>query len=313
MTPPRLGQAKAQHGHPIEVRHWYDSLLAGTPVVSRTVQMPTDGRVHLLERGDGPPLVLLHGSGVAAGFFLPLLNELHGVRAIAPDLPGAGLSDPLDRRRHHYFDDSVDWLDRLFDTLGLETVSLVGHSGGGVWALRYSLAHRTRVERLVLMGPPALPGTRCPLPHRLMAAPGLGRLIARVPPSRSSVLRFAASMGEGATLARYPNLVDMFIVSARDPVAAAAFRAELHALISPFALLTRSGWGAERIRPDELRRVTVPTLLIWGERDPLGDGAVARSVTDLVPDAHLRVLPTGHGPWLGEPVLTSSTVLDYLR
>jgi pimeloyl-ACP methyl ester carboxylesterase len=312
MGQPRLGPAEAQPTHPIEVQHWYEGLLAGTSVVSRTVQMPTDGRVHLLETGDGPPLVLLHGSGVAAGFFLPLLNELHGVHAIAPDLPGSGLSDRFDRRRQHYFDDSVDWLDRLFDTLGLETVSLVGHSGGGVWALRYSLAHRTRVERLVLIGLPSLPGTRCPLPHRLMAAPGLGRLIARVPPTPSSVLRFAASMGEGATLAKYPNLVDMFVVSARDPVAAAAFRAELHALISPFALLTRSGWGAGQVRSDELRRVALPTLLIGGERDPLGDGAVARAVTDVIPDARLRVLPTGHGPWLGEPVLTSSTILDFL-
>ena len=131
MSQPRLGPAKARCTHPIEVLHWYQSLLAGASVVSRTVPLPADGRVHLLEGGErpGPPLVLLHGSGVAAGFFLPLLNELHGVRAIAPDLPGSGLSDPFDRRPHHYFDDSVDWLDRLFDTLGLETVSLVGHSG----------------------------------------------------------------------------------------------------------------------------------------------------------------------------------------
>lgn len=312
MSQPGLRPARTQRTHPIEVEQWYRSLLTGAPVVSGTVQVPADGRVHLLHKGDGPPLVLLHGSGVAAGFFLPLLNELHGVRAIAPDLPGSGLSDPVDRPRHHYFDASVDWLDRLFDALGLETVSLVGHSGGGVWALRYALARTARVERLVLIGPPSLPGTRCPLPHRLMAAPGLGRLIARVPPSPGSVLRFAASMGEGATLAEHPNLVDMFVVAARDPVAAAAFRAELHALISPFGLLTRSGWGAGRVRSDELRRIAVPTLLIWGERDPLGDGAVARAVADLIPDARLRVLPTGHGPWLGEPALTAATVLDFL-
>jgi pimeloyl-ACP methyl ester carboxylesterase len=277
------------------------------------VQIPAGGRVHLLENGEGPPLVLLHGSGVAAGFFLPLLKELHGVRAIAPDLPGSGLSDPLNRPRHRHFTDSVDWLDRLFDILGLETVALVGHSGGGVWALRYSLARSARVERLVLIGPPSLPGTRCPLPHRLLAAPGLGRLLARVPVTPRSVLRFAASMGEGGTLARYPNLVDMLVVAARDPIAASAFRAELHALISPFALVTRSGWGAGQVRSEELRRVAVPTLLIWGERDPLGDAAVARAVTDLMPDARLRVLPTGHGPWLGEPVLTSATVLDFLQ
>jgi pimeloyl-ACP methyl ester carboxylesterase len=52
--------------------------------------------------------------------------------------------------------------------------------------------------------------------------------------------------------------------------------------------------------------------LLWGDRDPVGAGAGPRAVTDVIPDARLRVLPTGHGPWLGEPVLTSSTILDFL-
>jgi pimeloyl-ACP methyl ester carboxylesterase len=43
-------------------------------VRSRTVEVRPGGRVHLLETGAGPPVVLIHGSGVAAGFFLPLLN-----------------------------------------------------------------------------------------------------------------------------------------------------------------------------------------------------------------------------------------------
>jgi pimeloyl-ACP methyl ester carboxylesterase len=244
---------------------------------------------------------------------MPLLIELDGVRAVAPDLPGAGLSHAFARPQHLYFVGSVAWLDLLLDELALEAVSLLGHSGGGVWALRYALARPERVERLVLVGPPSLPGTRCPVPHRLMAAPGLGRLLFRVPASPRSVLRFAAAMGEGTTLAEHPDLVDMFVLAARDPVAAAAFRAELRALISPFALLRRSGWGRGRVHHDELRRVTMPTLLVWGERDPLGDDAVARAVTDLIPDARLQLLPTGHGPWLGEPALTAATILDFVK
>ena len=52
--------------------------------------MGAGNRVHLLEQGAGPPVVLLHGTGNPAGFLLPLLQELHGVRAIAPDRPGVG-------------------------------------------------------------------------------------------------------------------------------------------------------------------------------------------------------------------------------
>ena len=59
----------------------------------------------------GPPVVLLHGTGNSAGFFLPLLNELEGVRAMAIDLPGVGLSDPIDLPRKRYRETAVAWLD----------------------------------------------------------------------------------------------------------------------------------------------------------------------------------------------------------
>jgi hypothetical protein len=59
-------------------------------VDSRHVEVDAGNRVHLLEQGAGPPVLLLHGSGNPAGFLLPLLRELHGVHVIAPDRPGVG-------------------------------------------------------------------------------------------------------------------------------------------------------------------------------------------------------------------------------
>jgi pimeloyl-ACP methyl ester carboxylesterase len=56
----------------------------------------------------------------------------------------------------------------------------------------------------------------------------------------------------------------------------------------------------------------MPTLLIWGEHEPLGCVSVARAVTDLIPHARLEVLPTGHGPWLGQPTRTAATVLEFM-
>jgi pimeloyl-ACP methyl ester carboxylesterase len=67
------------------------------------------------------------------------------------------------------------------------------------------------------------------------------------------------------------------------------------------------------VRPDELRQLHVPTLVIWGERDPVGSIPVARAVTELIPRARLAVLPTGHGPWLGQPTRTAAAVLDFVR
>jgi pimeloyl-ACP methyl ester carboxylesterase len=292
----------------------YERLLAGSPVTSRHVEVAGD-RVHLLEQGAGPPVVLLHGSGNPAGFLLPLLHELHGVHAIAPDRPGVGLSDPADLPVDRYRESAVAWLDRLLDALELDAAALVGHSGGGLWALWYALARPDRVRRLVLLGVPTLPRTRCPLPIRVAGTPGLGALLSRLaPPTPDSMLRFAGAMGEKTTLARHPDLVDLLVAAGRDPVTDRAAKAEFHALLSPFALLSPSGWRRRgRVRPDELRRLAVPTLLLWGDRDPVGGVPVAQAVTGLIPGARLEALPTGHGPWLGQPTRTAAPVIDFVR
>ncbi len=256
----RRQQARTQPTHSVEVRQTYDRVLAGASVRRRYVEVGASGRVHLLEKGAGPPVVLLHGTGTSAGFFMPLLHELGGVRALAPDLPGVGLSDPIDLPRNRYRNTAVAWLDRLLDALGLDTTTLLGHSGGGVWALWYALAHPDRVEQLVL------------------------------------------------------DLVDLLVAVGRDPIADRAVRAEFRVLVSPFALLSPSGFRRRsRVRPDELQQVAMPTLVLWGEQEPLGSVPVAETVTELIPHARLEVLPTGHGPWLGQPVQTAATVVDFVR
>ncbi len=95
-------------------------------------------------------------------------------------------------------------MDRLLDALELDTTALLGHSMGGLWALWYALAHLDRVERLVLVGTPALPGTRCPLPYRMNATPGVAKLIRRLaPPSQKALLQFARFLGERETIVEH--------------------------------------------------------------------------------------------------------------
>jgi pimeloyl-ACP methyl ester carboxylesterase len=300
--------------HSVEIHEVYERILAGGSARSRFIEV-ADRQVHVLELGTGPPLVLLHGTGNGAGFMLPLLKELRGVSAIAPDLPGVGLSDPIDLRPEGYRGTAVWWLESFLDTLALRDVALLGHSGGAVRALWFALAHPERVERLVLIDPPALPGTRCPLPIRLVATPGLGALLPRLaPPSPKTALQLASAVGEKDTLPRHPDLIDLMVALSRDPVSYESSRTEFRALASPLALLSPSGFRRRaRVRPDELRRLAVPTLVVWGERDPLGGASVARATTDLMPRGRLAVLPTGHAPWLGLPRQTAATVTDFLE
>jgi pimeloyl-ACP methyl ester carboxylesterase len=181
---------------------------------------------------------------------------------------------------------------------------------GGTWALWYGLARSERVRRLVLLGSaPLLPGTRPPVPLRVTAAPLLGDLLARVvKPNRRLLLRLMASMGEQDTIVRYPELIDSLVAASRDPNASATNLAELRAIISPIGF-RRSA----RMDPEELRQLDVPTLLIWGDHDPVGASEVAREAATLMPWAQLELLPAGHVPYLGHPELVGELLSTFIR
>ena len=83
--------------HSDEVIAAHARVLAGSGALSRYVNLSPGQRIHVIESGDGPSLVLLHGSGPTALQLLPLLNRLRSVHAIAVDRPGFGLSDPADQ------------------------------------------------------------------------------------------------------------------------------------------------------------------------------------------------------------------------
>jgi pimeloyl-ACP methyl ester carboxylesterase len=226
------------------------------------------------------------------------LERLNGVRAIAADRPGFGLSEPPRGPRAAFRDAAVEFVGEVVDELGLEKCALAGQSMGATWAVWYALARPERVRRLVLLGSaPLLPGTRPPTPLRIMAAPVLGELLTRlVRPSPRRLVQLMGSMGERDTIVRYPDLIDALVAAGGDPIASAANLAELRAIISPLGF-RRSA----RVRADDLRGLTVPTLLIWGDHDPVGAVDVAQATVAAIPTAQLAVLPAGHVPYLGYP------------
>jgi pimeloyl-ACP methyl ester carboxylesterase len=299
--------------HTDAVREIYARTLAASPLAGRYVDVE-GRRVHVVETGEGPPVLLLHGTGGPALFYRPLLERLTSVRALAPERPGQGLSEPAQLPRSGYRRAAVAWMERLLDALGLDAATLVGHSMGGLWSLWYALEHPTRVSRLVLLGgPPALPGERAPLPYRIMATPGLGRLAQRLsPPSEKSVLQFARMVGEERPLANHPDLVELLVTVGKDPLATATDRNELAAILTPYVLFSPSRFRpASRIASDELQRLRMPVLLIWGEREPVGGAAVARDLAGLLPDARLELLDAGHGPWLGHAQGIARAIADF--
>src|SRR4029079_14384001 len=81
---------------------------------------------------------------------------------------------------------------------------------------------------------------------------------------RRMLLKMMASVGEAETIVRHPDLLDSLVLGARDTVATKGNLAELRALTPP-----RGFRGNMRISREDLRRLPVPTLMIWGDRDPV--------------------------------------------
>src|SRR4051794_22369445 len=88
--------------------------------------------VRVLEAGDGPPVLLVHGSGMTASTWAPLMAELPGRRLLAVDLPGFGLSDPFDYSGRSLRGHAVAQLSSLLDALELRRVPVVGTSLGAM-------------------------------------------------------------------------------------------------------------------------------------------------------------------------------------
>lgn len=127
--------------------------------------------------GPGPATVLVHGLGSFAESWRHTLAGLsrHG-RVIALDLPGFGQSSKP--RRAYRLAFLVAAVAELLRALGLDRVSLVGHSLGGGVAAAFALAHPERVERLALVAA-AVPGfdLRLSWAMRALSLPGVGELL----------------------------------------------------------------------------------------------------------------------------------------
>ena len=134
--------------------------MTGTITFEGTSRFVKAGEItlHLNEVGDGPPLILLHGSGPGATSWSNFKHNLPELsrhfRVLAVDQPGYGLSDkPPFTRDDSVFKVTSRAVAGLLDELGIEQTHFIGNSLGGANALKFTLDHPTRVGRLVLMGP----------------------------------------------------------------------------------------------------------------------------------------------------------------
>lgn len=228
-------------------------LLAGLPVTERRLDLAGVSTA-VLEGGDGPPLVLLHGGGEFAATWMRVIPDLVRTRrVIAPDLPGHGASEvtdgSLDAER------VLAWLGELIEHTCPSPPVLVGHLLGGSVAARFAGNQGDRISGLVLVDALGL-GRLRPSPRFLLA---LIPFIAR-PTERTQERLFRQCMVDLDGLReqmgeRLETLEAYALDRARSP----SMKAALHTLMPQL--------GVPAIPSADLARITVPTTLIWGRYD----------------------------------------------
>jgi pimeloyl-ACP methyl ester carboxylesterase len=286
----------------------------GLQVTSRRVQLADPPvAVRVLESGDGPPLVLVHGSGMSASTWAPLMPLLASRRLIALDLPGFGLSDRFDYSGRPLREHAVAQLTSLLDALGLDRVPIVGTSLGGMWALSLAVAAPERITALASLGVPAvsLPGMHGDPFFTALSTPGLRHVVARI--GSPSVAMTRRSLAGGAVGHRGAERApDGFFEVVHEGMHQPGFRT---AMLSHMWLAMRLG----RPRPEnflsdaELEQIAAPVLMIWGEEDPYGGPDIGRRAAQIIPNASLEVIPGRHAPFLDDAARCGALIDDLLR
>ena len=244
----------------------------------------------MLEGGQGPTVVLLHGRGGAASTWFVYLTALaRGHRVLAVDLPGFGMSSApegaLDSAEDgvRFFTEPVE---ELLTQVARGPVAVVGHSLGGLVAVELALRGRVPVERLALVDSMGL-GPEMERKARLFFRAGPERLARSLGPWAWSRLMPPAPtpLGERLGALAYELLA---VPGGRDAGARA-----FNTLVPVTGPLFH--------RRERLGEVKVPVLLVWGEKEDTLPLSLAEEAERRFPQARLLRVDAGHSPHQEHP------------
>jgi pimeloyl-ACP methyl ester carboxylesterase len=249
-------------------------------------------KIHYLEAGSGPVVVLLHGlGGNTTNWAFNIAPLAQKYRVVVLDQIGFGKSDkPLINYRIATY---VDFLDAFLKELKIERASLVGNSMGGWVAAAYALAHPEKVDRLVLVDAAGF-----------AFAPGFdtSQLIKLNPSTREGMKELVSRVFYNKQL----FMSDAFINAS---MAARINAGDGHTIRS----ITESIIRREDFLDNRLSVIKQPTLVIWGREDgllPLADG---QRFQKEIPGAQLLVFDQcGHVPQVEKAAEFNAALLNFL-
>jgi pimeloyl-ACP methyl ester carboxylesterase len=269
--------------------------------------MDVDGtRIHYRDEGQGPTLVMLHGSRASLHQWDGWIHEFAGrFRTVRLDILGQGLTGP-DGRNDYSPQRQLVLLDGLLTRLKVERAVFVGTSGGATLAVRYAAEHPERVEKLVLST----------VPLRLPSQSNVSGFDAAVFWFYPKVLGSLGSDLYWRTFLRSiygdpakvtPELVTRYRVLNTLPGQQQRFDARL------------AGWRAHGGANEDFAtaaKITVPVLVQWGERGPVLPKDLHCTIASAFSSAPVRVISypeLGHKLVMEDPVKTARDALAFIE
>jgi pimeloyl-ACP methyl ester carboxylesterase len=244
--------------------------------------MPVNGlNIHYTDAGpkDAPVLILLHGFGSSLQAWDEWSDKLaQTYRVIRLDLPGFGMTGPSPVQDYSEQND-VATLTQFVDRLGLTHFSIIGHSMGGKMAWGLAASQPDRVQSLVLMAPDGFPQAKeiGSKPYEMPAVMGVMKFCLPKILVRKSI--------EPAFFNPHA-LNDHLVNRYYDMLRAPGVRA---------AILDRGNQTVYTDPVPRLKKITAPTLLIWGEQDRMIPSSNAKSFAAVLAISQTVLLPhSGH-------------------
>ncbi|WP_460355006.1 alpha/beta fold hydrolase [Mycobacterium sp. ZZG] len=272
----------------------------------REISTPS-GVLRYHEAGDGPPLLLLHGSGPGVTGWRNFRGNLEGFarhfRCLVLEFPGFGVSDDFGG---HPMVDAQGAVVTFADALGLDRVDVIGNSMGGGIGSNFAIRHPDRVGKLVTIGGV---GTNVFSP-----GPSEGiRLLQEFTedPTRQRLIDWLRSMVYDPALVT-EELIEERWALATDPETLAAARRMYGK--AAFAAMMEMVRRADAPMPwATMHKVAAPTLLTWGRDDRVSPLDMALVPMRTIPNAEFHVFPNcGHWVMIEAKAAFERTVLGFL-
>ncbi len=261
-----------------------------------------------VKMGTGPALLLLHGLGCDHTTWQPVISALaRRYTVIAPDLLGHGRS--AKPRADYSVGGYANGMRDLLTVLGIDRVTVVGHSFGGGVAMQFAYQFPERTERMVLVAPGGL-GPEVTPAIRAITLPGFNQAmgVVTLPVVRQvakTALRTLAC--SGLPQARDLDEVAVIVDSFKDKRARAAIRHVVSAVVD---------WRGQVVTMADRAYLTqaMPMCVVWGSEDAVIPVSHAGVAAELAPSATVEVIANaGHFPHKDHPQRFVKIVNDFIR